>query len=530
MSEKIHSIPAEQRRFSRRSFVVTGAAGFTGSAIIWGGTRHIMAETPIGTVKPSEFFGDTTPPPSSVPTVSPSHEGTINPSDFTGMGDSINPTPTEANEINSGSKQINPEDFSGSSSNNEPPVEPTTTPEPTQEPMTQPTPTPEPIPTQEPIPTLEPTMEPTTIPETTSSLVERYENAGADFEKMDLLVEVSKQVVAEMDETEYEYGWCLKGVQDALMKVDLQVFEENPDGTILRDANNAPLRPGSAYRMLHLLNKDFRFAKIDAKREEFPNLLPGTVIVWDKDPSSGDAGAQQHGHIEICWENGIRASSYVNNNSEIPFFELNSDFAVFVPKENPYGTKVPEYPSTTDEYVQKINTAFGLTMKGFDTSSLTPVWEKLWSVSETKFARLITGTTFEAVRGSGSEQINTHLVTLGTEIKEQFIGPITTHESGHVIYNRYLDILLPRIQEAYENEGPISTYGEVGFNKYPNDVRRFHEDFADTIMYFLNPLFVVSSQNLTADHPNYLYDPTNPKPLHKKLAEDILLGNLLLKD
>lgn len=360
--------------------------------------------------------------------------------------------------------------------------------------------------------------------EAPTDIVEKFEAAGADFEKMDELALVAEKEAKRQN----RLGWCLNGVQNSLEAIGL-VNE----------------RQFSAYMMVDVFRQDARFVEIEnITNDQIKELPAGAIAVYEGDPTTiaddvtdeNGNTTYDHGHIEVSLGDGQFASSYINDGN----FHLSSDYYVFAPGVQgettmsttlSFGVETTQFFDSEEEYQQAISSSFDLNMDGFDKTRLEWAWKKFNSISKTKFTKLTADTTINAIPGQNSRQIDTHNVNLGKDLLESDFGPLGIHELSHIIYNRYKEILAPLIKEAYEKEGPVTTYGEIGYNKYPNDeVRRYHEDFADTIRNFLNPTYEKSSQDLKSYQPNHLYDPSNPKPLHKKLAEMILLGDLLIKN
>ncbi len=180
----------------------------------------------------------------------------------------------------------------------------------------------------------------------------------------------------------------------------------------------------------------------------------------------------------------------------------------------PGGVLPPDYPA---DLRKAIIDKFGVTMDGYDPTHLKWAWEKFWDVSNTKFPNLVRGAFLKAVpKDNGAKQwgcggpVSVTLPAYNVEASFKFL---VTHELGHYIQNCNLSGVthVSDIENAFysSQEGPISYY--AGHTAQCNAGKNAtHEDYADTVAYFLNPKagLVSAGKGLCPDIPTET--PPNP--------------------
>lgn len=396
----------------------------------------------------------------------------------------------------------------------------------------------------------------------------------ADKQLMDQLVKANTDLITNppqwvKDNTNNQFGngWCLYGVYLSGEKVlpNFKELEGGPDGIHY------------AYQATDRLRKSDRFSEVKldfpptitdedlpSVVEQLKKLPEGAIIVYNPGVDNFDLANGIHaGHIAILKfdENGtpINGSDHDSRVEDDLRHLRNGISGVFVikkddleqasaavaestsnlqPTEDKLGYIAPEEFNDIQSIKDALNTKFSITIDtatfgvDYDLDHYRYLWDKLWATSQTKFPELIRGLTITAVPGANSQQMDPHNIRLGIAPQEEDFKALFTHESGHIIYNRHIDQLQPEIKKIYDTESGVSPYGNDGYSEYApaGDLfRAFHEDMADTIMYKLNPNYNKLSKDLTTPYDNPLYSEKNARPLHKELADEILLTDYLLK-
>lgn len=462
--------------------------------------------------------------------------------------------------------------------------EPTDTPEPTQTPEltdvptatatatptkeAKPSPTPKPEKTVAPTPTAKPTEAPK--PEATitadMSIPEQLKVVNPDYDKMNELAAVNTQLYGD---AQPQY-MCLQGVR---LTID-QVYP---------DMDSALLIP-SAYQAKAVFEAyPQRFAELKiTDRKQLYELPPGAILVYQPNPEGGDnydfAGGIHNGHIEIVISNDMNGTVIVGsdhqNSLDTDLIHMQGEVDVFIPTDGsdtqtantgnskhktpvnaaggepaksqidqkPYpipvnpsakvythlketstgeGFLAPEQFNSPEAYQQAIKEQFGINMYGFDQQHLQWAWEEFWSLGKTEFLKSLNGVIIiaDGHDGDGSEQVNCLFnnqpdVHTAQYSNEEFFKDIVTHELGHYYACRDYATggnLLTVMAEVDKKEGPVSRYGRTDS----------HEDTADTVQQAANPGSDLDM--ITADYQkNNIADPSNPLPLHKKIANAIL--------
>jgi hypothetical protein len=177
-------------------------------------------------------------------------------------------------------------------------------------------------------------------------------------------------------------------------------------------------------------------------------------------------------------------------------------------------TPQPSPPtSTPNNLSQALIDQFGLNMSEFSERQQKWAWDKLSSVSNTNFVKLIHGRErliTVAKVDAGSHQESCKKIYVRDNNDEQTFNVVLFHELGHIIYHCN-DEALARTREhtsVRAQEGSVTAYGQ----------RDVTEDYPEMIAYYLN----LSITERTNDARNIVPYANGRYPLHFNLARSIL--------
>lgn len=188
-------------------------------------------------------------------------------------------------------------------------------------------------------------------------------------------------------------------------------------------------------------------------------------------------------------------------------------------------------PSVPGNYRQSLINDFGISMEGsgegnYSVENYQWAWEKLCSVSNTKFIDLIHGNaprtpliTVRYTKGM-SNQASESLINFKPPLSPAIFNVVLLHEMAHLIqhYNTDDRSFGSDHADVLATEKP---YGVTGYGGAPCwGTPAINEDYAEMITYFLNPDIV---EVILCNNRGVVPYGDGRNPMHYNLAKKILL-------